>query len=284
MSDEAHAGIPGATPNQHLLADAEGVHAVARAIPTEAMVTVFVNGVELVNLMCTPVDQEALALGFLRNEGLIGRREDVRALYVCKAGGCVDVWLAYDISDRPRRQVITSGCVGGVTFDDLARARPPLQSDLTATPAQLQRLMHALYAAAALHNQSGGVHTSALCRGEALLLVAEDVGRHNTLDKLHGMALAAGIDPRDCILITTGRVSSEMLGKAHNMGAPVVASRTSPTSLSVTMAEAWNITLVGYVRRDRLTVYTHPWRLGVGAEGAVDGQAQRFSLPLEEGE
>ncbi len=249
--------------------DAGGVHTVEAGVPTEAMVTIFVNGRELASLMCTPTDQDALALGFLLNEGLIGGRADVRVCYVCRAGGCADIWLDYEVSDAPRRQIITSGCVGGVTFDDLTQTRSPLESSLTAAPAQLQRLMSALYGAATLHHRAGGVHTSALCRGEELLLVAEDVGRHNTLDKLRGMALNADLDTKDCILMTTGRVSSEMLNKAYQMGAPVVASRTAPTSLSVTMAAAWNIALVGYVRRDRLTVYTHPWRLGVGADMAA---------------
>ena len=243
--------------------DAGGPRAVAGEVCVETMLTVFVNGQELVNLMCTPVDQGALALGFLLNEGVIHRREDVRAAYVCKAGGCADIWLDFDLREMPRREIITAGCMGGVTFDDLSKARPPLASSLTATSAQLQGLMSALYRAAALHNRAGGVHTSALCRGEELLFVAEDVGRHNTLDKLHGRAFLAGVDTRDCLLLTTGRVSSEMLNKAHHMGAPIVASRTSPTSLSVIMAAAWNITLVGYLRRDRLTVYTHPWRLGL---------------------
>ena len=270
MSDDARARARGFSAHRSYRVDAAGIHALGSDIPSESLLTLFVNGREFVSLMATPTDPDALALGFLLNEGVIHRREDVRVLHVCKAGGCVDVWLAYEVPDSPRRQIITSGCAGGVTFDDLTQARPPLTSTLTASPAQLQRLMSALYNASALHERAGGTHTSALCRGEELLFVAEDVGRHNTLDKVRGLAFKAGADTRDGILVTTGRVSSEMLSKAHAMGAPIVASRTSPTSLSALMAEAWNITLVGYVRRDRLTVYTHPWRL-LGASLAASG-------------
>jgi FdhD protein len=101
-----------------------------------------------------------------------------------------------------------------------------------------------------------GIHTAALADGERLLVVIEDVGRHNTIDKLWGYCLVHELSPRDKILLSTGRISSEMLSKAAAMGASIVASRTSPTSLSLALAEAWNVTLVGYVRRDSLNVYT----------------------------
>jgi FdhD protein len=87
------------------------------------------------------------------------------------------------------------------------------------------------------------------------------VGRHNTLDKLRGLALLQGLDTRDRILLSSGRISSEMLNKAAQMGVPVIVSRTSPTSLSVTLARAWGITLIGYARQNRMNVYTGAERL-----------------------
>ena len=105
------------------------------------------------------------------------------------------------------------------------------------------------------------MHTSALSDGAELVAIAEDVGRHNTVDKLRGTCLIEGIDPHGLILLCTGRISSEMINKAARMGCPVVASRTSPTSMSVRLARDWNITLVGYVRRDSMNVYAHPERL-----------------------
>jgi len=92
-------------------------------------------------------------------------------------------------------------------------------------------------------------------------VLAEDVGRHNTIDKVRGACLIEKIDPRDKILLCTGRISSEMINKAARMGCPIVASRTSPTSMSVQLAREWNITLAGYVRREQMKVYAHPERL-----------------------
>jgi len=99
--------------------------------------------------------------------------------------------------------------------------------------------------------------------GKQIVLVAEDIGRHNTLDKLAGMCLLQNSWPEPRILITTGRISSEMLQKAARMGAPILISRTSPSSLSIEMAERYGITLIGYARRQRFNVYTHPQRFNL---------------------
>jgi FdhD protein len=94
-----------------------------------------------------------------------------------------------------------------------------------------------------------------------LLAIAEDVGRHNTVDKLVGKCMIEGIQPHGKILLATGRVSSEMLVKGALMGCPIIASRNSATSMSVAMARDWNITLIGYVRQNTMRVYSHPKRL-----------------------
>jgi FdhD protein len=119
-----------------------------------------------------------------------------------------------------------------------------------------------LFDAQALYHETGGVHTSALTDGKRILLSAEDIGRHNTLDKIAGMCLMQNIWPERRILITTGRVSSEMLQKAVRLGASILISRTSPSSLSIELAEKWGITLIGYARRNRFNLYAHPERIG----------------------
>jgi len=242
----------------------------------EGFVTIFVNGGELATLMCTPRDPLQLALGFLANEGFIETYAEVEIAHVC-GGGCADIWLSHPLSDRPRRKIITSGCGGGQTFAELAAFQPPVCSDLTITPERLASLIAKLQDQDSLYARARGVHTSALSDGEQLLVVAEDIGRHNTLDRLRGECLRTGLDSDGLILLATGRISSEMIQKAVRMGCPIVASRTSPTSLSVGLARQWNITLCGYVRRNHMNVYAHPERLVSGAPGLAPAQFT-FSL------
>lgn len=218
----------------------------------EATVRLHVNGQELTSLMCTPVDLGPLAVGFLHNEGLIRGIADIRRIVECPSRACVEVWLKDAGFVPPATRTITSGCGGGITFADLMAEASPLRSGLRVSAGQLGRLMWKLQEG----QRTRGLHTSALAEGDELLVVTEDVGRHNTIDKLSGRCLVEGIATRDRILLCTGRISSEMLQKAARMEVPVVVSRTSPTSLSLALAEAWQVTVVGYVRRDSLNVYT----------------------------
>ena len=227
----------------------------------ETLLDLYVNGRGIASVMCTPVDQPALALGFLKNEGLLEDMGQVEALTVSENGCCVDVWLDHAIR-RPKRKVLTSGCGGGTTFRDPAQAMPPIQGDIRITPEDLGNLMDRLHVPGSLHARSRGVHTAGLSDGRGILFLAEDIGRHNTIDKLTGMALLGDVPTAGSILLTTGRVSSEMLRKAASMGCPIVASRNSPTALAVTLADAWNITLAGYVQHKTLRAYTHARRLG----------------------
>ncbi len=235
-------------------------------VAAEALVRLHVNGRELAMLMCSPYQLDWLALGFLRSEGFIGGPADVRRIVICPSNACVEVWLHRADFEPPAQRVITSGCGGGITFADLTAEAQPLASDVVVSPRQLGRLMFAMQAT----QHTRGIHTAALAEvdgdEERLLAVVEDIGRHNTIDKLWGRCLSQGIETRDRIVLSTGRISSEMLNKVARMGAPVVVSRTSPTTLSVALAQAWNVTLVGYARRDSLNVYSGEARVLVELE------------------
>jgi len=252
--------ISGALPATYTIITRSGWEDVAGEIIHEQLVSIFVNGQEIMTAMCSPIQQDALAVGFLANEGLIASIDEIADLRICGDGGCVDVWLTHS-HIPPRRMILTSGCGGGVTFQDLTQHYPALTETRQIAPERLWALMDDLNHSAKLYSRARGVHTAALSDGEKLLLVAEDVGRHNTLDKLRGMALMEGVDTKGCVLLSTGRVSSEMVTKARHMGAPIVCSRTSPTSLSIGLAQEWNITLVGYLRRNSMNVYAHPERI-----------------------
>jgi FdhD protein len=240
--------------------------AIDGEVVQEGQVCISVNGEELATFMCTPCDLESMALGFLANEGVIDHLDDVRHLRLSQQNSCVDVWLQDVSRELPQRRIITAGCGGGVTFDDLSQRYEPLLSDVGATPKQLASLMRQMQLGADLYRRARGIHTAVLATPEQLLLQVEDIGRHNCLDKLHGLAMQQDIDTQGKILMSSGRISSEMINKARRLGTPIVCSRTSPTSLSVALAEAWQITIVAYLRQDRMRVYTHPQRLtGIGA-------------------
>ncbi|MCO6451238.1 MAG: formate dehydrogenase accessory sulfurtransferase FdhD [Caldilineales bacterium] len=250
----------GALPASYHVYEAGVWREVDAAIVEERVICIHVNGQELATYMCSPIEQKALALGFLRSEDFIDSLDDVAIIEVIEDGQCVDVWLNKEVR-KPEREIKTSGCGGGVTFDDLTRQRPPLASTTFVSTAQVENLYQQLRSLEVLYPLTRGIHSSALCSPDQILLTAEDVGRHNTLDKLWGKALMSGVPTDGRLILTTGRVSSEMLGKAAKMGVQIVASRTSPTSRSLALAQAWNITLIGYLRRGGMHLYSAPDRV-----------------------
>jgi FdhD protein len=230
----------------------------------ETPVSLTVNGQVWLTFMCTPVHLEELAVGFLYNEGIIDAMDEVENVHVCEHGDNVDVWLNRAVV-QPTSWRRTSGCTGGVTAVDLL-AKPNVHfggNRLEVQPDAIGDLVEKLFESQSLYRETGGVHTSALSDGEKILFAAEDIGRHNTLDKIAGLCLMKGVFPEQRILITTGRISSEMLQKAARMQTPILISRTSPSSLSIEMAERYGITLIGYARRHRFNVYANAQRVGV---------------------
>lgn len=229
----------------------------------EAPVALTVNGAPWLTFLCTPLDLEALAVGFLFTEGLIHAAADIDHVRVCPSGENVDVWLRHAVP-RPPVWRRTSGCAGGATAERAPAAFAPVPLGPPLSPQAVSALMQALLDAQSLYREAGGLHSSALSDGEGLLAVAEDIGRHNTLDKLAGRCLLEGLPTRGLIALTTGRISSEMAQKAIQLGAPAIISRTAPSALAVSLAEQAGLTLIGYARRDSFSVYTHPERLGLG--------------------
>ncbi|MDT8305737.1 MAG: formate dehydrogenase accessory sulfurtransferase FdhD [Anaerolineae bacterium] len=257
--------IQGIYPTSYVMYHGDEPSVVDKAVIEEGQVCISVNGQELVTLMCTPFNLEELALGFLCAEGVISGPDDIHILTVSRHERCVDVWLRDAAYTPPTRRIITSGCGGGVAFEEISRLHEPLSSTTTITPAQIRTLMQSLHESAVLYNEVRGVHTSALADDQRLLLVAQDIGRHNTIDRLWGQALQQGLSTRDKVILASGRISSEMLNKAAKMHVPVVISRTSPTSLSVELGQAWGVTVIGYARGRNFRVYATPGRIRASA-------------------
>ena len=255
---------------------------VAAEAVVEAPVALTVNGVHWVTFMCTPIELDALAAGFLFNEGIIDAPGDIVDVHVCAKGTNVDVWLSHAVS-RPPIWRRTSGCTGGVTRDEPKSVNQPSKiANGPQLPARaVGELMAALNGAQQLYRSAGGVHASALSSGQDIGLLAEDIGRHNTLDKLAGRCLLDRRVMSESILLTTGRFSSEMVEKAARMETPILISRTAPSTLAIELAKRYGLTLVGYARRDQFNVYTHGWRLADWPRQAEDEEttnAEPFQL------
>src|SRR5574341_2487753 len=227
---------------------------VAGEVVREQPLTIRVNGEKFLTLLCSPLKLEALVVGYLWMEKVIASLDEVRRLEVSPVDGVADVTLAGPVT-LPTERILTSGCGGGITFRIDHRLFPRLASSLRVSPETLSARMKDLFAAAVHYKESRGIHGAALSDGERLLVVAEDVGRHNAVDKIKGEALLRGIETHDRLLLSTGRISSEMLLKAARMEVPVVASRTSPTEMAGALAEQLGVTVVGYLRGESLNLY-----------------------------
>jgi FdhD protein len=227
---------------------------VVGEVVREQPLTIQVNGERFVTLLCSPMKLEELVIGYLWMEKVIASVEEIVRLEVSPVDGRAEATLARPVT-LPTERILTSGCGGGITFRIDHRLFPRLASPLRLSAEAVCARLAELLGAAVHYRRSRGIHGAALSDGERLLVVAEDVGRHNAVDKIKGEALLRGIPTEDRVLLSTGRISSEMLLKAARMGVPLVASRTSPTEMAVALAEQLGITVCGYVRPDGLHLY-----------------------------
>jgi FdhD protein len=241
--------------------------AVEAGVIGEIRFSIFVEDRELVTLMCSAWQLRPLVVGFLYLEGLIESIDELEMLRVCLEDRVADVRLTHGFPEVPPRKILTSGCTGGVSFgkylDQIEQFRIQDEGRQSVAPGDMYGLLRALYDSSNLYRESGGVHTSIFAESGTAepRYVAEDIGRHNTIDKLQGMSLLDEVPTDGGVILASGRISSEMLFKAAIMGVPVVGSRTSPTNLALTVADRLNITVCGYLRQGSMNVYTHPERI-----------------------
>jgi FdhD protein len=231
--------------------------AVVREIP----VTLRLNGREIITLLASDDALDFLAAGFLKAEGFVSRREDLVAITVDPRGEAVDVEatgvdpLAEKLLER---RAVTSGCGKGTTFthavDALQARQAPAGPRVSA--GQIRLLMHGLLRGSELYREAGGVHSAALATAGEIVLFRDDIGRHNAVDKIHGECFLRDIPVANKLLLTTGRISSEILVKAAKLGVAILVSRSSPTDLALELAGRTGITVVGQVRGGGLTIYT----------------------------
>lgn len=241
-----------------------GGHERRDAVIIERPLSVEVDGTPY-TLLRTPGADRELVVGFLFTEGLIAGPDDILLLRDCPESPDVITVRTTDAKDKPRRTLIITSSCGlcgrediNAMLEDLGRVESPVRVPV----ATLYRVPAAVRALQPLFAVTGGAHASALFEARGQVLCAkEDVGRHNALDKLIGHALLRGIALSDVGVFLSGRTSLELIAKAARARIPVVAAVGAPTAAAVEAADRLGITLCGFLRDERLSVYSHASRL-----------------------
>jgi len=249
---------------------AAGVTDRAEQIVEETPVVLVYNAIPHVVMMATPADLEDFVTGFSITEELLRTPADLREVKVVRYGQGIEVQATVDeacdavIASRARRLSGRTGCgiCGTDSIDAVLKTLHPVRAGRAVRPAAIEQALAGIAGKQQLNAVSGAVHAAAWARVDGTVdAVREDVGRHNALDKLIGALLRNGTDPESGFILITSRASFEMVQKAAVFGAPLLAAISGPTGLAVRVAEQSRMTLVGFARGDRLTIYTHPERV-----------------------
>ena len=240
-------------------------HGVRRdiQIPAERPLTVFIDKRELVTLMTLGARPELLVLGYLLNQRLVSRLDDVAAITVdweVDAAAVSTRAGVVDLAERTAHRTVTTGCGQGTVFGDAMGALDAIElpdaQTARITQAQLHALLDGLRQRDSVHRRAGSVHGCALFEGARMLVFAEDVGRHNAIDTIAGWMLVHGVGGADKVFFTTGRLTSEMVIKAAQMGVPIVVSRNGVTAMGHDLATRLGMTLFGRAANRHFLCYT----------------------------
>jgi len=232
----------------------------------EVPLTIFLNGHEVITLLCTGKHPKYLALGFLKSDGLIADVKEVQQVRVSEETERISVYVetSHDSFELPRlRRSITSGCGKGTNFEQNMEtiAATSVTAKLTISPQQILELASELQKRSTLYRTTRGCHNASLCTPQEMLIFREDIGRHNAIDMICGQCFLDGIPTKDKLIVTTGRIASEILLKALRLGVPILVSGSAATRLSIDLSRKTNITLVGLVWEGRMVVYNSGGRI-----------------------
>jgi len=232
----------------------------------EFPLTIILNNQELVTLLCTPAHLDYLAIGFLSSEGLLKSKDEIKKITVDEQRGVVRVETKEDNKQAGElvfKRLITSGCGRGASFYSAADVigQTKIESQTNISAVEVFELVREFQHRSQIFKTTGGVHSAALCDTKSILVFSEDIGRHNAIDKIFGECVLKDISTDGRVIITSGRVSSEILLKAAKRNIPLLISKSAPTDLGVRLANDLGITLIGFVRGKRMNVYSNDWRV-----------------------
>lgn len=232
----------------------------------EFPLTIVLNNQELVTLLCSPKNLGYLAVGFLSSEGLLKGKDDIKKITVDDRRGVVRVETEAENKQAGEllfKRLITSGCGRGASFYSAADVggQMKVESQTRISALEVFELVSEFQHRSQIFRATGGVHSAALCDAKNILVFSEDIGRHNAIDKIFGECILKDIPTDDRIIVTSGRVSSEILLKVAKRNIPLLISKSAPTDLGVRLANDLGVTLIGFVRGKRMNVYSNDWRV-----------------------
>ena len=222
---------------------------VEDVIVREFPLTIVLNNQEVVTLLCSPTKLEYLAIGYLWSEDLIKSKDELKETKLDREAGVVRGKTKQ--AEMPPYQGTGSDSLPGDTAEPQTKISAP----------QVFSLMENFIQRSQVFKATGGVHGAALCDRDNLLIFSEDIGRHNAIDKIFGECLLKDIPTDNRLIITSGRVSSEILLKVAKRNIPLLISRAAPTDLGLRLAADLGVTLIGFVRGKRMNVYTNSQRV-----------------------
>ncbi len=227
-------------------------------VARERMLRISVNGQEVLRLYCSPVKIRELVVGLFMTEGII-RGSWCAGRMTVKYGRDILVDVPAEGEVSLEGGTITSGCLGGITFD---RTFEYAAGDgISIGRVKLRELFTRFQRMSGLYELTGCIHNAAVSDINRIIAHAEDIGRHNAVDKVIGHCILENITLEDKIMHVSGRLSSEMASKCARWKIPIVVSRAAPTSLAIDIAERSGITMIGFMRASRFNIYTHPRRI-----------------------
>jgi FdhD protein len=246
----------------------EGRKGAELTVAREYPLTIILNGEELVTLLCSPHDMKYLAVGFLASEGLIDNKGEIKNVLVDRERGVVRVETVptqKEAHELVFKRIISSGCGRGASFYSPADvSTQKVDSQMKISVESIFSLVNQFQHSSRLYLATHGVHSAALSDGASILVFNEDIGRHNAIDKIFGKCLLENIPTVDRTIITSGRITSEILHKVSRRGIPVIISISEPTNLGVKIAEALDITLVASAGVKKMNIYTGAERITGG--------------------
>lgn len=223
----------------------------------EEQYTIWVNGRKILNAMTSPTRLEEFVIGYLVTEGIISHCQEIDSLQI--EGNQIRVLTIHRAHIRSGTKTVLSGCGGDSSYLDPARL-PDITSDFQISGERIHETIKGILDSD-LHRLTGGIHVVGLAGIEGVHTVAEDIGRHNALDRVIGYALQHDIDLSHCYAVISGRISSEMARKCLVANIPLIVSRGATTTLAIHLAQGKGLCIIGFVRGRKMNVYTHPERV-----------------------